>query len=73
MAMQIVMDRSGDTRHRFSLHDAAACAEAEQRFRQLTGDGYTAATRDASGELRILRMFDREAEETVFFPRLVGG
>jgi hypothetical protein len=73
MPVQIVMDRTGDTRHRFSAGDAAALAEAEERFRRLTGTGFTAAARTPSGELVKVRSFDPLQEETVFFPQLVGG
>jgi len=73
MAVQIVMDRTGDSRHQFSSTDTKALADAEQRFLQLTGAGFTAATRTSSGELSIMRAFDPMVKETVFFPRLVGG
>ena len=73
MAVQIVMDRSGDTRHSFDADDADALARAERRFQELTGAGFTAATRTASGEVSRVRSFDPAAEETLFFPRLVGG
>jgi hypothetical protein len=39
----------------------------------LTGLGFTAALRTASGEAAVTRAFDPTAEETLFFPRLVGG
>ena len=48
-------------------------ATAEERFRELTGAGFTAAVRTASGEAVVKRTFDPNAEETLFFPRLVGG
>ena len=73
MATQIVMDHSGDTRHYFDANDAKALLEAEQRFEKLTGAGFTAAVRTASGEPSVTRSFDPAAEETLFFPRLVGG
>jgi hypothetical protein len=73
MAVQIVMNHTGDTRHRFNPSDAEALAKAEQRFRKLTGVGFTAAVRTASGEISKIRSFDPTAEETLFFPRLVGG
>ena len=73
MATQIVMDHTGDTRHRFDANDLEAVARAERRFRKLTGAGFTAAVRTASGDARIARSFDPTAEETLFFPRLVGG
>jgi len=53
--------------------DLKALAEAERRFKALTGNGFTAATRQASGDVSIARSFDPNAEETVFYPRLVGG
>ena len=73
MATQIVMDHTGDTRHHFDAKDLKAMAEAEHRFKALTGNGFTAATRQASGDVSLARSFDPNAEETVFYPRLVGG
>jgi hypothetical protein len=73
MATQIVMDYTGDTRHYFNSHDREAVAKAEKRFRKLTGAGYTAAVRAATGEVAVTHSFDSAAEETLFFPRLVGG
>jgi hypothetical protein len=73
MAVQIVMDRSGDSRHRFDPANARELAEAERRFRQLTERGYTATARVAPGQLGVIRSFDPNVEECVFFPRLVGG
>ena len=73
MATQIVMDRTGDTRHKFNNHDRAEVEKAEQRFRELTRAGFTAAIRSGPGEQRIIRSFDPTAEETLFYPRLVGG
>jgi hypothetical protein len=73
MATQIVMDHSGDTRHHFDAEDLKALVEAERRFKALTRTGFTAATRQANGDVSLLRTFDPNAEETVFYPRLVGG
>jgi hypothetical protein len=73
MATQIVMDHNGDSRHTFDPTDAKALAKAEQRFKELTGSGYTAAARTASGEPVITHRFDPAAGETLFYPRLVGG
>ena len=73
MATQIVMDRAGDTRHYFDAKDAQALAKAEERFKELTTVGFTAAIRSAPGEVSVIRSFDPAAEETLFFPRLVGG
>jgi len=73
MAIQIIMDHSGDTRHEFDATDKKALLEAEERFRRLTGAGFTAATRGVSGEPVVSRKFDPTAQETLFFPRLVGG
>jgi hypothetical protein len=73
MAIQIVMDHTGDTRHHFNREDAQALAKAEERFKELAGLGFTAAVRTASGGVSKVQSFDPNAEETVFFPRLVGG
>ncbi|WP_441260644.1 hypothetical protein AB7008_41115 [Bradyrhizobium sp. 521_C7_N1_3] len=73
MAIQIVMDRTGDNRYHFDPKDAQEVAKAERRFRELTHVGFTAAARTGSGQVSQIRSFDPSAEETVFFPRLVGG
>ncbi len=73
MAIQIVMDRTGDSRHLFDPNDAQDLAKAQQRFDKLTKVGFTAAVRTGPGQVSQLRSFDPNAEETVFLPRLVGG
>lgn len=73
MHTQIVMDRSGDTRHTFDAADQAAVTKAEERFKELTGLGFTAATRNEDGTSTLVRNFDANAEETIFIPRLQGG
>ena len=73
MPTQIVMDHTGDTRHNFAAKDVDAVLQAEERFRKLTGRGFTAAVRSAPGEVTVTRTFDPNAEETLFMPRLVGG
>ena len=73
MATQIIMDLNGDTRHNFDTKDAKALLKAERRFKALTGAGFTAATRTASGDPVVLRTVGPTAEETLFFTRLVGG
>jgi hypothetical protein len=73
MAVQIVMDHTGDTRHYFNAEDTEALSKAEARFKMLTAAGFTAAVRDAAGKATVTRVFDPTAEETLFFPRLVGG
>jgi hypothetical protein len=73
MATHIVMDHTGDSRHLFNPADAAALAEAEERFEILTGAGYIAAKRTGSGTSELIRKFDPTVEETLFIPRLQGG
>jgi hypothetical protein len=73
MPVQIVMDTSGDTRHCFDAGDQAAVAEAEERFKKLTGTGFAAAKRTGAGTSELIRTFDPTAEETLFIPRLIGG
>ena len=73
MATQIVMDHTGDTRHHFDADDLKALSKAEERFKFLTAVGFTAAVRDHTGRTTVTRSFDPTAEETLFFPRLVGG
>jgi hypothetical protein len=74
MATQIVMDHTGDARHQFDPADAAGVAEAEARFKELTGAGFTAAERTTGpGQSKVVTNFDPAAEETLFIPRLKGG
>jgi hypothetical protein len=73
MATQIVMDHTGDTRHYFDAKNENDLLKAEERFKGLTGVGFTAAVRAPAGEASVTRTFDPTAEETLFFPRLVGG
>ena len=73
MATQIVMDRSGDSRHQFDPADVEALAEAEARFQSLMKAGFVAAERTAPGQSRQVKSFNPFAEETLFIPRLVGG
>jgi hypothetical protein len=73
MATQIVMDHTGDSRHQFDPANARAVAEAEARFKKLTGAGFTAAKRLGEGKSELLKSFDPTAEETLFIPRLQGG
>ena len=73
MATQIVMDHTGDSRHSFDPSDDKAVNEAEFRFQELLRQGYTAATRNAVGSASIVRVFDPNAEQTLFYPRLQGG
>lgn len=73
MAVHIVLDVTGDTRSYFDKNDAGDLAEAERRFKELTGKGFTAAVRVGAGEVSQMRAFDPTAEETLFYPRLVGG
>jgi hypothetical protein len=73
MATQIVMDHTGDTRHMFDPADARAVAEAERRFKELIGAGFTAAVRRGEGKSEVLKSFDRARGGTLFIPRLKGG
>jgi protein-disulfide isomerase-like protein with CxxC motif len=63
MASQIVMDRTGDTRHKFDNQDRAEVTKAKQRFGELTGAGFTAAVRSGLGEQRIIPSFDPTARK----------
>ena len=74
MGVQIIMDRSGDTRHEFNEADSASVALAEERFRKLTGKGFRAVALAPSGEGgSLLKKFDAGVERTVFIPQLIGG
>jgi hypothetical protein len=70
MATQIVMDRTGDT----AIHSTSMIARKSKgraAFRELTGAGFTAAVGRA--RRATVSAFDPTAEETLFYPRSVGG
>jgi hypothetical protein len=67
------MDHTGDSRTYFDARDVQARANAEARFNKLVARGFTAAVRTRTGEVTRVTSFDPHAEETLFFPRLVGG
>ena len=73
MPAHIVIDHTGDSRHVFDRNDTVALMKAEERFKDLTSRGFTAAVREGDGQSRLIKAFDSTAEETLFFPRLVGG
>ena len=74
MHLQIVMDRSGDTRHVFDPADQEAVKDAEQRFHELTGKGFRAVALGKDGAPgTLLQRFDARAEKTMFIPQLQGG
>ena len=74
MAVQIVMDRTGDTRHEFDVADPEGVARAEERFRQLTGKGFRAVALTGDGSPgKLVGKFDPTVEQTLFIPQLQGG
>ncbi len=74
MGVQIVMDRSGDTRHEFDAADAVSVTLAEKRFRKLTGAGFRAVALGKDGSSNeLIESFDPTIEQTLFIPQLQGG
>lgn len=74
MGVQIVMDRSGDTRHEFDVSDLTSIALAEERFQKLTGSGFRAvALGKNGGHGELIGTFDPKVEQTLFIPQLKGG
>ena len=73
MQTHIIMDRRGDTRHEFDAACPFALAEAEKRFRDLTGNGFRAVALGRDGNNVLVREFDPADEQTLFIPQLVGG
>ena len=73
MKTHIIMDRRGDTRHEFDAACPLALAEAEARFRDLTGRGFRAVALGKDGNNVLMRGFDPAVEQTLFIPQLVGG
>jgi hypothetical protein len=74
MSLQIMMDRTGDTRYEFDASDPIARARAETRFRELTGEGFVAVALNGDGKPgNVIKTFDPTAEQVLFIPRLPGG
>jgi hypothetical protein len=74
MCTQIVMDRSGDTRHEFDPTDAAAVRKAEARFHKLIGRGFRAVALGEQGAPnKLVGAFDPDINRTLFIPQLQGG
>src|SRR5437879_13524744 len=72
MATQIVMDRTGDTRPNFDAKNADALLKAEERFRELTGAGFTAAVRTSCGEGVVKHPVSADAEAEQLCARRAG-
>ena len=76
LAIQIVMDSTGDSRHRFDPNNAQELANAEQRFYDLTAAGFTAAVRTGPGQLPASISFSTRARDGVLPQadrRLIAG
>jgi hypothetical protein len=74
MHTQIVMDHNGDSRHEFDPDDVVSRAGAEERFRDLSADGFRAVALGRDGQPgTLLRNFDPSVRETLFIPQLEGG
>jgi hypothetical protein len=74
MGVQIVMDGTGDTRHRFEVSDLSSIALAEERFKELTGSGFRAVALGKDGSTgELIDTFDPNVEQTLFIPQLKGG
>lgn len=74
MLVQVVMDRSGDTRHTIDTADAVSMETARARFDKLTTRGYTAVGfQTPRGTGKVLKTFDPGVEKMLFFPQLKGG
>ena len=73
MPKLLVMDHTGHSVQAFDPNDVVSLQEAERRFAELTGKGFTAAKITGDGKNPIIRQFDPTAEEILMIPRLRGG
>ena len=73
MPKLLVMDHTGHSVQTFDPKDVVSLQEAERRFAELTGEGFTAAKITGDGKNPIIRQFDPTAEEILMIPRLRGG
>jgi hypothetical protein len=70
---QLIMDHTGHSVEQFDPADVVSLAEAERRFKELTGLGFIAAERVGAGQSKRIGEFKPSAEETLFIRPLVGG
>jgi len=77
MARHIIMDPSGHSTFEFDKHSTVSLNEAERRFNNLIGKGYIPAETTGDGthhvSSRTDRLFNPDADETIFIPALRGG
>jgi hypothetical protein len=62
----------GDKQFDFDTATAAGLADAEAKFKELTGKGFMPVKMDGGAPTKM-RSFDKEAEEVFFRPQLQGG
>lgn len=74
MPKQQVMSRTGGhDEYAFEKSDVVSLAEAERRFKELTGKGFVAWAPGPNGAPgRLLKAFDPDVD-AVFQPQLQGG
>ena len=74
MAKLIIMDASGDTEVAFERSNAASVKAAMDRFDELVRDQKHWAYRsEKDGSKTAIKSFDREAEEILIHPQMIGG
>jgi hypothetical protein len=74
MPLQIVPDRSGDTRYQFDASNPLEVTDAERRFNELIALGRAAIALGENGAPgKIIKAFDSTVERTLFQPNLQGG
>ena len=77
MARHIIMDRSGHSVLEFDRNKTIEIVEAKRRYVTLVAKGFIPAERRGGGShyvpVKGERVFNPNAEETVFIPALMGG
>lgn len=68
-----IMDQTGHSTVEFDASNTVSLADAEKRFAELTGLGFTAGVRQADGTSKKVTAFDPTATEIAFYPHLQGG
>jgi hypothetical protein len=77
MPRHIIMDPSGHSTIEFDAANTTDLAEAERRFNKLVAKGFIPAEARGEGKHHVpdqsKRVFNPDAEETIFVPALKGG
>ena len=70
----IIPDYTGDSRLEFDTTNATEVTDAENRFKEIVGQGRAAVALGENGTPgKVIKAFDPNVERTIFIPNMAGG